>query len=302
MKWKKLGLIFEPPTTLNWANSHAALPYAYKLQGNLYRIYFSSRDKKNRSKVGFFEMDISKPGQVENISSEPVVDIGPLGSFDDSGVTNSCVVSRKSRLFLYYSGWSLGVTVPFYFYIGAAVSNDGGKTFSKVSESPVLARDKIDPYLTASPYILIEDGVWKMWYVSGVKWEENDPRPKHYYHIKYAESHDGLNWKKRTNPALDFKSEDEYAISRPTVLSEDGLYKMWYPYRGKSYRIGYAESQDGVNWNRKDKQAGIDVSDNGWDSEMIEYPHVFDHNGERYMLYNGNGYGKTGIGLAKRIA
>jgi hypothetical protein len=67
---------------------------------------------------------------------------------------------------------------------------------------------------------------------------------------------------------------------------------MWYSYRGKNYRIGYAESDDGLNWKRKDEDAGIDVS------EMIEYPFVFDHKGGRYMLYNGNGYGKTGIGLA----
>jgi predicted GH43/DUF377 family glycosyl hydrolase len=73
---------------------------------------------------------------------------------------------------------------------------------------------------------------------------------------------------------------------------------MWYSYRGESYRIGYAESEDGIHFNRMDEKVGIDVSETGWDSEMICYPHVFEHNGEKYMLYNGNGYGKTGIGLA----
>ena len=73
---------------------------------------------------------------------------------------------------------------------------------------------------------------------------------------------------------------------------------MWYSYRGQSYRLGYAESANGLNWQRKDGQVGIDVSDAGWDSEMIEYAHVFAHKGEQYMLYNGDGYGKTGVGLA----
>jgi len=73
---------------------------------------------------------------------------------------------------------------------------------------------------------------------------------------------------------------------------------MWYSYRGSKYRIGYAESKDGISWIRKDSEVGIDVSSSGWDSDMIEYPHVFDHGGQLYMLYNGNGYGKTGIGLA----
>jgi hypothetical protein len=74
---------------------------------------------------------------------------------------------------------------------------------------------------------------------------------------------------------------------------------MWYSFRGSSYRIGYAESQDGVVWDRIDHEAGIDRSPSGWDSEMIEYPYVMDKNGERHMFYNGNGYGQTGIGYAR---
>jgi hypothetical protein len=73
---------------------------------------------------------------------------------------------------------------------------------------------------------------------------------------------------------------------------------MWYSYRGDAYKIGYAESCDGKKWERLDAQVGITTSASGWDSEMIEYPFVFDHKGHRYMLYNGNDYGRTGFGLA----
>jgi hypothetical protein len=75
---------------------------------------------------------------------------------------------------------------------------------------------------------------------------------------------------------------------------------MWYCYAvgHGGYRIGYAESDDGINWQRKDDKVGIDVSDEGWDSEMVAYPYVFEHDGEKYMLYNGNGYGETGFGYA----
>ena len=74
---------------------------------------------------------------------------------------------------------------------------------------------------------------------------------------------------------------------------------MWYCSRGAAYRIGYAESADGVKWERLDAQAGITVSESGWDSEMTAYPWVFSHKSTNYMLYNGNGYGRTGIGLAE---
>ena len=124
-------------------------------------------------------------------------------------------------------------------------------------------------------------------------------KPRHSYHIRYAESDDGLHWRRSGRVCIDYQSEEEYAISRPSVLRDGDLYRMWYSYRGSSYRIGYAESDDGVAWVRKDEEAGIDVSPDGWDSEMIEYPCVFDHAGSRYMLYNGNGYGATGIGLAE---
>jgi hypothetical protein len=137
-----------------------------------------------------------------------------------------------------------------------------------------------------------------MWYYSAVGWEMSDGRPKHFYHIRYAESDDGVRWRRDGRVAIDFKSPDEYAIARPSVLWHEGRYRMWYSYRGPAYRIGYAESPDGYEWTRLDHLAGIDVSPDGWDSEMIEYPHVFDHDGSLYMLYNGNEYGKTGYGLA----
>lgn len=85
------------------------------------------------------------------------------------------------------------------------------------------------------------------------------------------------------------------------IVNDGGYFEMWFSYRsgaGEKYRIGYARSEDGTSWKLDLKSAGIDVSKTGWDSEMIEYPFVFNHNGTRYMLYNGNEYGKTGFGLA----
>jgi hypothetical protein len=140
-----------------------------------------------------------------------------------------------------------------------------------------------------------------MWYVSGTGWEDElaSPKPKHYYHIKYAESTDGINWKSDGTVCIDYK-EDEYAIARPIVYKESGIYKMWFCYRGghNTYRAGYAESKDGIVWERKDNTVGIDVSDSGWDSEMICYPCVFKHKNKKYMLYNGNSFGATGCGYA----
>jgi hypothetical protein len=298
MKWIKKGLIFCPEGDSDWMASHAALPFADWLIGSVYRIYFSSRDRENRSQTGYFEVDIRNPRHILYLHRQPILTLGELGAFDDSGAMLSWIVNDRDKKYLYYVGWNLGVTVPFRNAIGLAISPDGGRTWEKYSPGPILDRSIQNPYLTASSCILKEGDVWNMWYISGIRWKLESGRPKHYYLIKYAKSKDGIHWETPDIICIDFKTEDEYAISRPCVLKDQDRYRMWYSYRGESYRIGYAESRDGLHWERKDEEAGIDVSETGWDSGMIEYPFVFDCQGQRYMLYNGNDYGRTGIGLA----
>jgi hypothetical protein len=261
------------------------------------RILFSSRDEQGRARVGAADLDLENPGEA-TFGERPLLDIGRLGAFDDSGVTTSCRVDRDGLVHLFYSGWSLGVTVPFYLAIGCAVSEDGGETFRRVSDAPLLDRNRVDPLLTASPYVLLDEGRWRMWYVSGTEWSLDGGEPRHRYLIKYAESADGFEWERDGHVCIDYRDADEHALGRPCVIRDGDAYRMWFSHRGASYRIGYAESADGYDWERKDEGAGIDVSESGWDAEMIEYPFVFDHRRARHMLYNGNGYGRSGVGHA----
>lgn len=300
MKWKKLGLIFKPGR-YTWMVSYAQNPFAECLSGDRYRVYYAGRDKSNRARGGWVDFDLKDPKKILDMSQEPFLDLGDLGAFDDSGIMPSCTADAGGKRYMYYTGWSQAVAVPFTFYIGLMVQDKKDGPYSRYSQAPVLGRTKDDPYLTCSPWVIVENGVWKMWYVSATGWSiaQNDVKPKHYYHIRYAESADGIEWKANPVISIDFR-KGEYAIARPTVYKEDGLYKMWYCFRGgyDTYRAGYAESKDGIHWTRKDGEAGIDVSTEGWDSEMICYPFVFKHGGNHYMLYNGNDFGRTGIGLA----
>lgn len=260
-------------------------------------IYFSTRDGQGRARVARSRLEINGDRiAVAEIEPEPVLDLGELGTFDDRGVTTACLATWDGAKYLYYSGWSLGRTVPFYFYIGLAISGDG-ETFERASPAPVLGRRVGDPYLTASPWVLIESGVWKMWYVSGTGWTAGDGgEPRHHYLIKYCESQDGIVWSEG-RVCVDFEP-GEYALGRPCVVNDGDLYRMWFAARGDRYRLAYAESDDGIEWTRHDDRAGPGPSSAGWDSEMVEYPLVFDRGGVRHMLYNGNGYGETGIGHA----
>ena len=295
---EKIGACLGAGWQLPWIISHATVPIAEHVDNDIYRVYFSSRDVNNRSQTGYFEIDINQPKKILAICEEPVLRYGALGTFDDSGAMGSWLTSVDDKKYLYYIGWNLCVTVPFRNAIGLAISSDNGRTFVKYSQGPLLDRNYLDQYFLASSCVLRGQDIWRMRYLSCVGWQVEHGKPKHRYHIRYAESVDGVNWIRDGRVCIDFKSDAEYAISRPSVLYEDGIYKMWYSYRGSHYRIGYAESVDGLTWQRKDDEVGIDVSPSGWDSHMIEYPFVFTHKSTHYMLYNGNDYGRTGIGLA----
>jgi hypothetical protein len=294
--WKKLGLVCEGPGDVGWAVSHAALPVVDATGPDTVRVYFSARDADGRSSIGAGNLDLSKSMPRLVVDRSPVLEPGALGAFDDSGVTSASLVRSDRCTYLYYTGWTLGVTVPFYLFAGLATSVDG-RTFERRSTAPVLERNEVDPYLTASPWVLVEDGLWRMWYVSATRWARGSGQPKHFYHIRYADSRDGIHWRRDGTVCIDFEG-DEYAFGRPCVVRDANGYRMWYSSRGERYRIGYAESSDGVRWQRCDRLAGIDLSSAGWDSQMQTYPVVFDLKGRRYMLYNGDGYGKSGLGLA----
>lgn len=299
MKWIKKGQIFNSNNNYPWMQTHASLPIVDHLENDLFRIYFSTRDLQNRSSIGFVEINIHEPKKILKISKNPVFSIGKLGTFDDSGVMASCLVKNADKKFLYYLGWNKRVTIPYHNSIGLAISEDNGETFTRISDGPIIERTVNEPYFNASSFVMYENNLWRMWYLSCIGWikNENFIHPK--YHIKYAESKDGINWERNGMISVDFKDKDEWAISRPCVLKENGKYLMWYSYRGKqSYQIGYAESDDGISWTRKDDEAGLNISSSGWDSEMIEYPFVFKYLENKYMFYNGNNFGKTGFGYA----
>lgn len=299
--WSKQGLILAPDKSRDWMNSHVAVPAVEHLHGDIHRMYFCSRDLQNRSQIGYAEFDILNPSKMIYITPEPILGLGELGAFDDNGVTPTWVLNRGKKKYLYYVGWNKGSTVRMHLYVGLAISDDGGKSFKRYSRAPILERVREDPILTATLSILKEGGVYRMWYISGDCWFARDDETFPVYNIKYAESRDAIHWVRKGYVCVDYKNAEEHALARPCVLKEGGIYKMWYSHKGADYRIGYAESKDGLRWKRLDDKVGIDVSDDGFDSKMQEYAFVVSHKGIKYMFYNGNDYGMDGIGYATSV-
>jgi len=304
MKWKKIKLIFCPSNIFEWMYSHAAnpVPYIISNENEIVRIYFTTRNKINQSFIAFTDIDFKNNFNVISHSVKPLLTPGVPGTFDDSGVAMGTLILKDKKLFLFYLGWNLKVTVPWLNTIGLAISEDNLLlNYNKVSMAPIMDRSSEDPFSISYPSIIYDEGKYKMWYGSNLTWGKDQNEMKHV--IKYAESDDLFNWKRTNEIHIPLIYENEYALSKPWVIKDSNKYKMWYSYRANgeisSYRIGYAESIDGKNWERMDNLVGIDVSKKGWDSEMICYPSIFTLNNNTYMLYNGNGYGQTGFGIAK---
>lgn len=306
MKWRKIRNIFLAENENKDMISHAQIPTPIKLSGNTFRIFFSSRNNKGKTLPYYLDFDVDK-AKVTFVQKTPLLQHGRIGTFDDSGIMPSSVIQNGGLLYMYYIGWNPQVTVSYRLSIGLAISQDMGRTFDKYSEGPLLDRGIDEPFFNTAPCVIRDDNIFKMWYVSCTGWEIIKEKPEPLYLIRYAESEDGIHWKKFDQPSINYKWHGE-AIGRPWVFKDTNLYHMWYSTRGsidyrekegQHYTIGYATSPDGKTWTRKDDEAGIKPAASGWDSEMIEYCAVEQlSDGTKIMLYNGNGFGISGFGYA----
>ncbi len=306
MNWIKKGVIFAPDHNYDWMVSHASIPVVDEVRDEVLRIYFGTRDGSRRSHTSYIEVEAAHPDNILYIHDKPVLSLGRPGTFDDSGIMPSWIVTQGNKKYLYYIGWNPQVTVSYRLAIGLAISEDEGQSFHKISEGPVCDRSIDEPFFNTAPCVLFEGGNWKMWYISCTGWETINDLSEPRYHIKYADSVNGINWRKTGLVCIDYDEVTD-AIGRPCVFKEDGRYKMFYSYRRilnyrtdreQSYRLGYAESVDGLTWRRRDEEVGIGKSGSGWDSEMIEYCYRYEYKDQKYLFYNGNGFGRSGLGYA----
>lgn len=289
-------MVFCPDGSLPQMRTHASNPVATHKKGDHFRVYFGSRDDNQRTHIWYLDLQLQgEEFKVLGFSSNPVLGPGVLGAFDDSGVSIGCVLENGLDSWLYYMGWNLGVTVPWRNTIGLAVISPDRMEAKRTSVVPMIDRNVHDPFTISYPCVIRDGSIWRMWYGSNLTWGAEQSDMNHV--IKYAWSEDGVCWKVEGAISLNLKLPEEYALCRPWVLKENGLFKMWFCYRGNAYRIGYAESEDGITFTRKEGPI-VDVSISGWDSEMVAYPCLIRHQKNLYMFYNGNHYGKTGFGVA----
>lgn len=315
MRWLKIGKIFDPTyfkfdgDYMDFSQSPQTLIF-----DDFIRIYFSTRkmdlhNGKYLSYISFVDMDKSFQ-RIINVSSQPVIKLGELGCFDEHGIFPMNVIRVRDKIYGYTGGWSRRVSVSVDTSIGLAISHDNGITYERTGGGPVLTSSLREPFLVGDPFVRIFNNTFYMWYIFGIKWKvfSKGGVRERIYKIGLAKSKDGLNWNKaESGQIISDKLNPDESQALPSIIDFSGKYHMFFCYRysddfranrDRSYRIGYAFSDDLENWIRDDGKVGIDISEGCWDSDMLCYPHVFKLDNNIYMLYNGNEFGRYGFGLA----
>ena len=298
--WKNMGRIVTPGQGIPWLIKYAGAACAVQSRGNnqQYDLLITGRDCRNRSRIGKAILDLTTLNVTYDYDANSVIDLGEVGAFDENGTAYPWLVQVGSERLLYYVGWMPTKIAPFQNHIGLAKMTSNLQ-FQRISRAPILERTDDEPYSTGSCCVLHENNMFKMWYTSFLGWRKKQNRYEPKYLIKYAESANGINWRRDGLCCIDFEDSTEFAICRPSIIYSNEKYHMWYCVRGETYHLGYAFSDDGIQWNRRDDLLKFQKSGDKWDSKSCCYPFVFNHENHLYMLYSGNNYGQGGLGLAK---
>ncbi|QDQ88730.1 hypothetical protein FMZ60_14790 [Alcaligenaceae bacterium SJ-26] len=306
MEWRKRGIVWCPESGHPLMSSHAIAPTPFLLSPSVIRVFVTVQDPQGRGRPTYFDVSATDPAKVLGVAPGPLLDVGVPGTFDDNGLMALSVVRGASgQLMMYYVGFELCQQIRYRLFTGLAISDDNGASFKRYSQAPILDRSDSELFFRGGAFALMEEGRFRLWYVAGSSWTEINGKSMPVYDLRYQESPDGIHWADQGRTVLQITDPDEHGFGRPWVTRlPNGQYHLFYSIRRCSYgayRLGYAESSDGIAWVRRDAAMGLDVSPTGFDSDAIMYSAVITVAGKTYCFYNGNNFGEDGVALAEMV-
>jgi predicted GH43/DUF377 family glycosyl hydrolase len=317
LNWIKHGQIFDPTRTVTpvWMAEYSQCPAPIVIDDTTIRVFFACRPSRKRgelplSQSGFVDLDRNDPCVVKGISENPILPLGPPGSFDEFGSMSSSFVLSGHSIYAYYTGWTRKTLTPYDMAIGMAIGNRDGMGFEKFGKGgPILSSNPYEPFLVSGPVVRKFDGEWHMWYIFGIEWISTESKPEPIYRLAHAKSSDGIHWARNGEQIIESYNEDECQVSFALFRHENKWKSLFCHRRARTfrqvadhgYRIGYAESDDLQHWTRNDRLAGLEPSSEGWDSQMICYPQICEVDNRVLLFYCGNTFGREGFGMAELV-
>ena len=300
-RWERLGLVYEAPGTGDM-RSHAMLPTPVLLDDRI-RVFFAACDELSRGRIYFVDLDRDDPRRIIACDQRPALDLGHPDSFDDRGVNPSQVLVRDGKLLLYYIGWRrISDAVPYTLFAGLAVSEDQGVTFRRQGTGQILHPASDERYFRTAPFVFRQAHAWGMLYIGGgTFFDGGNSKRLPRYSLCRTHSQDGYRWTEAPSLPLLLPDEarGEIGFGRPILWHEQGQASLMISVRTeRGYTLrNIVDDAGGLRWT--DVLPGV-VED--WEASMICFgaPCVVDD--WEYLFYNGNQFGRSGFGLARRVA
>lgn len=307
--WQRRGLVVTPSADHRWWRGTAGIPTCLPLHARLWRVWFGGRDAEGRAGVLCADLDPGDGMRVLAVREVPGLERGADGAFDSAGLWVSAAVAVDGRVMLWYTGMRRARDVPHELAIGLATSDDGGLTFRKAGDAPVLESPPGRPRFVTTPCVRRSGTGFSMWYSSGTQWRDVDGKPEPFYDLRLAHSVDGAAWSMAAAPVLELEGSPWAGLTRPWVEDGEDASTLWFSARGSSgfrgpssaaYRLYRARLvagrvQDGsitpVEFSPQPRP-------DDWDGWMQVAPCVVAHDGRRVMFYNGNDFARAGFGYA----
>ena len=301
-KWKRISKLVDPSKTeIWWLSSHAGGTCALKRDdSDFYDIYISGRDKQNRSRIGHAIWSIKEPDKLQKIDKDPCLELGSIGSFSENGTSYPYVLKYEKKYYMFFTGWKLGKTVPFYNNLGLAISDRPEGPFKYLSKAPIFSLSNNDPYGIGSCFVKYSkiDSKFILYYTSFRGFKKKNKTVLLRYCIKSTKSDLIDKWEGKTNFVIKNSSDDNDIICKPTIVDDEMLYCQRS--NDSSYKIYYANFRNN-KWHPRQKPIELIGPTDNWDKYEQCYPFMIKSGSSTYLIYSGNNYGKGGLGIAKKI-
>ncbi|MEP2717119.1 hypothetical protein [Pseudophaeobacter sp.] len=283
-------------------------PCPWQKDAETLRLFGGVRDAQGISRIGWVDVDAANPARVKASSEVPALDLGAAGMFDDNGVILGDVIETPERILrLYYVGFQLVEKAKFLAFTGVAESRDQGQSFERLQPTPIIDRCPEGPFIGALHSIApLPEGGFRAWIARGQGWEDIEGRLFPRYDCWTLTSADGVTFDNASAQQIITPGPDEYRIGRPRATAlADGTWELraTSDTRAKQYAHFRFTSADGVQFTRTEDEELPRGEAGEWDNEMTCYPAALTTTkGRRFLFYNGNDMGRSGVGYAEWVA